>query len=72
MELNELNIIKEFLLDKIHQSIKNGEDECEKAYIGGVSKYVQNIISSKFADRENHLRSLLDEILQEIKKKSRA
>jgi len=67
-KLDELKIVKEYLLEEIHKAIKNGEDEVEKAQNGKVSGYVINIISAKFADRENHLRYLLDGILEEIKK----
>ena len=68
-KLDELKIVKEYLLDEIHKIIKEGEEETEKARRGKVSGYVINIISVKFADRENHLRHLLDEILEEINKK---
>jgi hypothetical protein len=65
-KLDELKIVKEYLLDEIHKIIKEGEKEVEKARSGKVSGYVINIISTKFTDRENHLRHLLDEILEEI------
>lgn len=67
-KLDELKVVKEYLLDEIHKLIKEGEAEVEKAHNGNVSNYVINIISAKFTDRENHLRHLLDEILNEIKK----
>lgn len=66
-KLDELKVVKEYLLEELHKAIKNGEDEVEKAQNGKVSGYVVNIISAKFADRENHLRYLLDEILEKIK-----
>jgi hypothetical protein len=55
-KLDELKIVKEYLLDEIHKIIKEGK----------VSGYVINIILTKFTDRENHLRHLLDKILEEI------
>jgi hypothetical protein len=66
-KLDELNVVKEYLLDEIHKLIKNSEGEIQKARDGKVSGYVINIISLKFKDRENHLRHLLDENLEEIK-----
>jgi hypothetical protein len=66
-KLDELKVIKEYLLEELHKAIKNGEDEVKKAQNGKVSGYVINIISAKFADRENHLRYLLDGILEKIK-----
>lgn len=67
-KLDELNVVKEYLLEEIHKILKEGEAEIEKARDGKVSGYVINIISAKFTDRENHLRHLLDENLEEIKK----
>jgi hypothetical protein len=66
-KLDELNVIKEYLLDEIHKLIVERDIETEKAFNGKVSGYVINIINAKFADRENHLRHLLDKILIEIK-----
>jgi hypothetical protein len=67
-KLDELKVVKEYLLDEIHKIIKEGETEVEKARSGKMSGYVINIISAKFADQENHLRYLLDGILEEINK----
>jgi hypothetical protein len=66
-KLDELNVIKEYLLEEIHKLLKEGETEVEKARDGKVSGYVINMISLKFQDRENHLRHLLDENLRKIK-----
>lgn len=66
-KLDELKVVKEFLLDEIHKLYKNAEDEIQKARDGKVSDYVINMISLKFEDRQNHLRHLLDENLEEIK-----
>lgn len=67
-KLNELSIIKEYLLVEIHKLKEERETEIDKAHNGKVSNYVINIISTKFADRESHLRYLLDGILEKIKK----
>ena len=67
-KLDELKVVKEYLLEEIHKLYKNAEDEIQKARDGKVSGYVINMISLKFEDRENHLRHLLDEILEEINK----
>lgn len=66
-KLDELNVIKEYLLEEIHNLNKAQDDETEKAFKGKVSGYVINIINAKFEDRKNHLKHLLDENLDEIK-----
>jgi len=66
-KLNELNVIKEYLLTEIDNLKKAQNEETEKAFKGNVSGYVINIIDAKFDDRINHLKYLLNENLIEIK-----
>jgi hypothetical protein len=66
-KLDELKVIKEYLLTEIDNLRKAQNDETEKAFNGKVSGYVINIINAKFEDRKNHLKHLLDENLAKIK-----
>jgi hypothetical protein len=67
-KLDELNVIKEYLLDEIHSLIIQSDRQAEFARKGQVSEYVVNIIINELKRREDQVRHMLDNILQEIEK----
>jgi hypothetical protein len=67
-KLDELNVIKEYLLDEIHSLILQSDRQAEFARKGQVSEYVVNIIVNELKRREDQVRHMLDNILQEIEK----
>jgi hypothetical protein len=66
-KIEELKIVKEYLLVEIDKLRRAQEEETQKARNGKVSVYVVNMILLRFDDRINHLKHLLDENLREIK-----
>lgn len=67
-KLDELNVIKEYLLDEIHNLINQSDRQAEFARKGQVSDYIVNIIINELKRREDQVRHMLDDVLLEIEK----
>ena len=67
-KIDELNIIKEYLLDEIHLLIEVSDRQAEFARKGQVSEYVVNIIINELKRREDQIRHMLKDILEKIKR----
>lgn len=67
-KLEELNIIKEYLIDQIYGISNESDRQVSNAERGQVDRWAINIIKHKMDDRQNFLRHLLEDILTEIKK----
>ena len=67
-KLEELKIIKEYLIDQIYEISNESDRQTANAQRGGVAGWATNIIKHKMDDRQNFLRHLLEDILTEIKK----
>ena len=67
-KLEELNAVKEYLIEQLYGISNECDKQTASAARGGVSGWAINIIKHKMDDRQNFLRHLLDDVLTEIKK----
>lgn len=67
-KIEELSIIKEYLLDNIVKISGDLDKETEKAKNAHVFSYIIQIFNNKLEERKEFLNHLLNEVLNEIKK----
>jgi AAA+ ATPase superfamily predicted ATPase len=67
-KLDELNVVKEYLIDQIYGISNESDKQTANAARGEVAGWAINIIKHKMDDRQNFLRHLLEDVLTEIKK----